>query len=118
MPSKRAKAVEFPPKVRKAIKARDNGCIFCQMEYHMEKATWQGLSTFSIMHFIPRSDGGLGIEENGAEGCQYHHDMLDNGHEGYRAEMMELFEEYLISCYPDWDKSKLKYNKWAFLENL
>ena len=114
--SKRAHKTEFSAKTRKTIEARDNGCIFCQMDYHMEKAYWMDLNTFSIMHFIPRSSGGLGVEENGAVGCQYHHDMLDNGNSGHREEMLELFEEYLSSLYDGWDKSKLKYDKWAFLK--
>ena len=114
--SKRSNKAEFSAKTRKIIEARDNGCIFCQMRYRMEKALWLDLNTFSIMHFIPRSSGGLGIEENAAVGCQYHHDMLDNGKDGHREEMLELFEEYLSSMYGGWDKSKLKYDKWAFLK--
>ena len=113
---KRARKAEFTAKTRRIIEVRDNGCIFCQMHYHMEKAFEMDLSVFSIMHFIPRSAGGLGIEQNGAVGCQYHHDMLDNGNGGHREEMLELFEEYLSSIYDDWDKAKLKYNKWSFLE--
>ena len=115
---KRARKAEFDTKTRRIIEERDNGCIFCQMRYRMEKAMYLDLNTFSIMHFIPRSAGGLGIEENGAVGCSYHHTMMDNGNEGRREEMLELFEEYLKSFYDDWDKSKLKYNKWSFFENL
>lgn len=115
---KRARKAEFNQTTRKVIEERDNGCIFCQMRYRMEKALWMDLNTFSIMHFIPRSAGGLGIAENGAVGCQYHHDMLDNGNGGYREEMLELFEEYLVSVCDDWDKSKLVYDKWAIFKNL
>ncbi len=113
---KRAHKAEFSRKTRRIIEERDNGCIFCRMRYRMEKAYWMDLNTFSVMHFIPRSSGGLGIEENGAVGCQYHHDMLDNGNGGHRDEMLELFEEYLRGFYEDWDKSRLVYNKWSFLE--
>lgn len=111
---KRARKAEFTTKARKIIKERDNGCIFCQMHYRMEKAMYMDLNTFSIMHFIPRSKGGLGIPENGAVGCQYHHNMLDNGNGGHRVEMLELFEEYLQSVCDDWDKDKLTYNKGTF----
>lgn len=113
---KRARKAEFSTKARRIIEERDNGCIFCQMRYHMEKAYEMDLCVFSIMHFIPRSSGGLGVEQNGAVGCQYHHDMLDNGNGGYREEMLELFEEYLSSMYEDWNKESLKYDKWAFLK--
>lgn len=115
---KRARKAEFDAKTRRYIEERDNGCIFCQMRYRMEKAMYLELNIFSIMHFIPRSAGGLGIPENGAIGCQYHHNMLDNGNDGHRKEMLELFEEYLKSVCDDWDKSKLKYNKWAIFDDL
>ena len=65
----------------------------------------------SVMHYIPRSRNGLGIPQNGAIGCQYHHEMLDNGHEGYRKEMLEIFRDYLKSKYTDWDEEKLTYSK-------
>lgn len=115
--SKRARKAEFSAKTRRIIEERDNGCIFCQMRYHMEKAFWMDLNVFSIMHYIPRGQNGLGIEQNGAVGCQYHHTMMDNGNEGRRKEMLELFKEYLESIYDDWDESKLKYSKWDFLNN-
>lgn len=117
--SKQCKSREFSPKARKIIAERDNDtCIFCQIGYHMEKATYLGLQLRSVMHYIPRSAGGLGIPENGAVGCQYHHDMLDNGNGGHREEMLELFEEYLVSVCDDWDKSKLVYDKWAIFKKL
>lgn len=112
---KRARKAEFTANARKTIEIRDNGCIFCQMGYHMEKANWMDLNTFSIMHYIPRSRGGLGIEQNGAVGCHYHHTMLDNGNEGRREEMLGIFRDYLMQQYEDWDESKLTYSKWDFL---
>ena len=108
---------EFTPKIRNIIKERDeNSCIFCRCGYHMEKATDYGLMIKSIMHYIPRSHGGLGIAENGAIGCQYHHEMLDNGKDGRREEMLGIFREYLESHYPEWSENRLKYSKWKFLE--
>lgn len=82
----------------------------------MEKATPFSLQIKSVMHYIPRSDNGLGIPENGAIGCEYHHSMMDNGKDGYRDEMLQLFKEYLMSFYEDWDESRLKYSKWDFLK--
>ena len=114
MKSKQAKAREFTPKQRLRIKARDNGqCIFCRLNYCMDKATPTGLYLKSIMHYVPRSQNGLGIEENGAIGCQYHHEMMDNGNQNRREEMLNIFEEYLKGFYPDWDKGKLIYSKWG-----
>lgn len=111
--SKQAKLREFSEKEREKIKTRDKGrCIFCEMRYHMEKADWFGTHIFSIMHYIPRSKNGLGIEQNGAVGCQYHHDMMDNGYYGRRGEMLSLFKDYLKIHYPDWNEEELVYNKW------
>ena len=80
----------------------------------MEGAGWYALTMRSIMHFIPRSAGGLGIPENGAVGCQWHHEMMDNGNSGRREEMLQIFEDHLRHSYPDWDRRKLVYKKWDF----
>ena len=117
--SKQCKSREFSQKARKNIAERDEDtCIFCQMGYHMEKATITGLSLKSIMHYIPRSANGLGIEQNGAVGCQYHHEMMDNGNKGRRMEMLGMFREYLMNQYEDWDEEELTYSKWDFLKNV
>ena len=113
--SKQARAREFSPKSRKEIYQRDkDSCIFCIMGYRMEKAGWWERENLSIMHYIPRSKNGLGIPENGALGCLYHHHKLDNGKEGEREDMLKLFREYLQSHYKDWSEDKLVYSKWTF----
>lgn len=112
--SKRSRACEFSQKVREQIKERDQGCIFCRLGYMLppedEFMTMTG--TYQIMHFIPRSHGGLGIPENGAVGCLWHHNMLDNGNRDNRDDMLILFEAYLRARHKDWDKKKLTYSKW------
>ena len=116
MSSKQAKAREFSQESREEIYRRDRGkCIYCQKAYHMEKASWFGKNIMSVMHYIPRSKNGLGIPKNGALGCQYHHEMLDNGNTGRRREMLEMFKDYLQEHYPDWNEDELVYNKWRFL---
>lgn len=112
MASKQTRAKEFSPKVRKRIKERDQICIFCKMGYHTEKVTAFSQQMASIMHYIPRSAGGLGIEENGALGCLTHHDMMDNGFQGRRKEMLALYKEYMQGIYPDWNEDDLVYKKW------
>ena len=115
--SKQSRAREFSPVERKKISERDHGkCIFCEMGYCTAEGTWYGKEIKSIMHYIPRSKNGLGIEQNGAVGCQYHHELLDNGNKGKRTEMLEMFKEYLQSKYPDWNEKALIYSKWAFLK--
>lgn len=111
--SRQAIAHEFSRAAREQIMTRDRGCIFCQMHYKMDKATWLSQQILSIMHYIPRSQGGLGIPENGAVGCQYHHHMLDNGNTGSRAEMLVMFRNYLQIHYVDWNEDKLIYRKWG-----
>lgn len=114
--SKQARAREFTAKARKEIKERDNGlCVFCQMGYCMEGAQAFDLQVISLMHYIPRAKGGLGIPQNGAVGCQWHHQMMDNGNQGRREEMLEIFKNYLRAHYNDWDENKLTYNKWEGL---
>lgn len=110
--SRRSKACEFGKLTRIVIKNRDGGCIFCNMKYHMPADDRYDLQIFGIMHYIPRSAGGLGIEQNGAVGCQYHHSMLDNGKEGLRPEMLEIFRRYLKERYIGWNEKTLYYCKY------
>lgn len=107
--SKRSKACEFSRKERMLIYERDTGCLFCQRRYRMERADSYALSIFETMHYIPRSQGGLGIAKNGAIGCKYHHMMLDNSE--HRAEMKEIFKAYLKRMYRDWNEEDLVYHK-------
>lgn len=111
--SKRSQATEFGQNVRMDIIRRDRGeCIFCRMGYDSQKADPFELKVKDIMHFIPRSKGGLGVEQNGAVGCRYHHGLLDNGNRGSRQEMLEIFEGYLKSRYEDWNRKELVYDKY------
>ena len=78
----------------------------------MQGSTWYSEQILSVMHYIPRSAGGLGIPQNGAIGCQFHHNMLDNGNQGKRKEMLEIFKQYLQELYPEWNEDELVYRKW------
>lgn len=115
--SKQARAREFSQKARREIVERDAGqCIFCMQQYRMKEATPFEQEIKSIMHYIPRSQNGLGIPQNGAVGCAYHHHMLDNGNNGQREHMRLVFKEYLRQQYTDWDEKSLVYDKWGFLK--
>lgn len=114
-PHKYTRKLQFPKKTRERIYQRDNGqCIFCMMGISKGRAEWLDLEAKDIMHFVPKSSLGLGVEQNGAIGCRYHHTLLDNGNKGMREEMLQKFEGYLRSRYPDWDKEKLVYKKYDF----
>ena len=107
--SKRAKATEFERETRIQILQRDKyQCLFCRLgKYGKSECDW----ITDIMHYINRSAGGLGIEENGVTGCRYHHSLLDNGNKGYRKEMLEDMKKYLQGIYPNWNEDMLYYRK-------
>jgi 5-methylcytosine-specific restriction endonuclease McrA len=96
---KRTKAVAISPETRARVEDRDGGCcIFCGKRGRGEA------------HLINRSQGGLGVEQNIVTVCRECHMQMDNGQATklYR----DKAEAYLKSIYPDWDRSKLVYNKW------
>lgn len=111
---KYTKYLQFDRKVKEAVHKRDRGCIFCQAGYHMEGADPFELGIVDIMHYIPKSDRGMGVEQNGAEGCRYHHGLLDNGNKGLREEMLQMFREHLQQRYVGWNEESLRFSKWKF----
>ena len=109
--NKRTKALQFSNQIKQKIAERDQYCIFCKFYYHMHSKDDFSYHIHDIMHIVNKSQGGLGIEENGVLGCRYHHHLLDNGNKGLRAEMIEILESYLKNIYPGWDREKLVYKK-------
>lgn len=109
---KYTKRLQFDRKTKEAIIGRDRGCIFCQRNYHMADNASYGPK--DIMHYIPKSSLGLGIEENGALGCRYHHSLMDNGNKGLRKEMLGIMRNHLKSHYPEWNEEMLRYRKYPF----
>lgn len=68
MKSKRTKACEIPMSVKQIVYERDKGlCIIC------------GKAGVPNAHFIRRSAGGLGIEQNIVTLCPICHHNYDNG---------------------------------------
>ena len=105
----RTKALRFDRKTVEKIYKRDGGCIFCRIGYEMPDSPQMYI--FDVMHIVNRSQGGLGIEQNGVIGCRWHHNMMDNGNRGKRAEMLDYIRRYMKQIYPDWDEQKLYYKK-------
>ena len=66
-------------------------------------------------HFIPRSKGGLGIEENIIGLTYEEHMIFDNNLIGSHLAESKLIEkkarEHLMKSYSDWDESKLIWRK-------
>lgn len=100
--SKMAKACEIPKYVKKKVHIRDKGrCIFCGKYVDVSK---------SCCHLIPRSLGGLGIEENIFTACDDCHREQDNG---FNTKVFDAeAEKYLKNCYEDWNKANLIYRKY------
>lgn len=104
--SRRTKLTDIPAYVKNIVWERDGGCcIICGSPQAMPNA-----------HYIPRSRGGLGIEENIVTlctmgGCHYKYDFTDE-----REAIGSKIKEYLKSQYPNWDESKLAYDKWEVLK--
>lgn len=104
--SKRAKACAISPKVKAVVWERDmHRCVYCKSIYAFPEA-----------HYIPRSRGGLGIEENVLTLCRLCHDAFDNGTATMRQEIGHYCRDYLKALYPGWDEKNLiyrkEYNQW------
>lgn len=107
-----ARQTEFTAKARKAIHKRDQeSCFFCRRGYHMENACRYG--GLQIMHVVPRSQMGLGVEQNGVLGCIGHHGLMDNGNRGLRGEMQAMLEDYMQDMYPGWTREAVTYSKYG-----
>lgn len=101
--TERAKALQIPKEVKKAVYERDKGlCVVCGR---------QGLPE---AHYIPRSKGGLGIEQNIVCLCRDCHDRFDFGDGDTTEEIGEIIKRYLASRYPDWNEDNLIYRKYEW----
>ena len=104
----RTKALQIPYKVKQAVANRDSVegwpcCVLCG-----RPAPTSAPLAFSCAHYIARSQGGLGIEENILTLCPDCHGEYDgkerNKHKPY-------LTQYLRRCYRKWDEKKLTYQK-------
>lgn len=106
---KRTKALAIPIEVKKAVAERDSEggypcCVWCG------KPAPTGYElAYSCAHYIPRSQGGLGIEENILTLCLDCHRQYDAT--TARDTMKIYFRGYLRGKYPEWDEKKLYYKK-------
>lgn len=99
MKSKRTKALDIPPVVKRRVWERDGGCcILCGSPHAMPNA-----------HYIARSQSGLGIERNVVTLCIRCHDAYDKTTD--RKAIRQRIKDYLISKYEDWNENELYYKK-------
>lgn len=100
--TKRAQACDIPYEVKEKVWERDeHKCIFCEKEVPVHCAN---------SHYIPRSQGGLGIEQNIVTACPECHHEQDNGKNTRLFD--ELAEIHLKNCYGScWNVKNLIYRK-------
>ena len=96
---KRTKATSIPTEVRKRVEERDGQkCLVC------------GRQGQGFCHYVPRSQGGLGIEQNLVTLCPDCHREMDNGMNGPM--LRAICEAYLREKYIGWSREKVIYDKW------
>ena len=98
--SKRSKACDISPKVRRVVYERDGGC-----------SVISGRPGIPNAHYIPRSAGGLGIEQNIVTLTLEEHHGYDNGNK--RKEYKAKIKAYLDEQYPGFPDEKRIYDRWA-----
>ena len=93
------KATSISTATKKTVWARDFcRCVACG-----------SINAGPHCHFIRRSQGGLGVEQNIWTGCDTCHRAVDS--EGTDGPLHERMRDYFRTLYPDWDESKLVYKK-------
>lgn len=105
----RTKALGITIRVKEEVAERDSidgypCCIACGLP-----APQYNRLAFSCAHYISRAQGGLGVEENILTLCPNCHHRYDQTTD--RAMLKPFFGRYLKSHYPNWDESKLVYQK-------
>ena len=99
---RQTKATSISKTVKCAVFERDGyRCIICGSPQGQPNA-----------HYIARSQGGLGIEQNIVTLCATCHRDYDQSTK--RPKYKEYIKKYLMSKYPQWNENKLVYRKWSF----
>lgn len=99
----RNQAVQIPQEVRQKVEKRDSWfghpcCILCGSPRGKGNA-----------HVVPRSDNGMGIEENIVTLCWECHTKYDNSE--HRGELRDEIVRYLKKYYPNWNEDDMRYKK-------
>ena len=105
MKSARTKACAISEEVKRKVYERDGGmCVICEINPGSPD-----------MHYIPRSLGGLGTEQNVVCGCPDCHRNYDNGSQyniNFRSEGRRKIGEHLEHYYPSFSDYDRIYHKW------
>ena len=105
----RTKALAIPLAVKWAVAERDSidnwpCCLYCGQPAPTDNPT-----TYSCAHYIPRSQGGLGVAENILTLCPECHRLYDAS--DCRKKMRQYFKLYLKLRHRGWNENKLIYKK-------
>lgn len=104
MKTKRSKATDIPMDVKKKVFERDNGrCVICG----------NSINVMPNAHYIRRSKGGLGIEQNVFTACTdltilRCHSMFDRYGIGKEKVIVNFKKNY-----PNWNEENLVYRKYG-----
>lgn len=97
----RTKATNIPQAVKVKVYQRDRQrCVMC--------GKWVE-PRFACAHVIPRSKGGLGIEQNIVTLCMECHYKYDSTTD--RKVIREMLVRHLRQFYPDWQEHDMIYTK-------
>lgn len=107
--NKRTKALGITIAVKEAVADRDSFdgwpcCLLCGTP-----APVNNRLAFSNAHYISRSQGGLGREDNILTLCPDCHRRYDQSTD--REKLRPFFQRYLIEQYPNWKETNLYYKK-------
>lgn len=105
----RTKSLGITIRVKEEVADRDSFyghpcCLWCGLP-----APASDRLAFSNAHYVPRSQGGLGVERNIVTLCPTCHRRYDQSTD--REKMGEFLRDYLKKQYEDWDESQLYYRK-------
>lgn len=99
--ARRTRALEISARVKQRVWERDKErCVFCHSPYAAPEA-----------HYIRRSQGGLGIEQNILTVCRRCHRRFDEGTRDERESMKRIAQAYLQKKYSGWNEIGLVYRK-------
>lgn len=95
------RATAIPTEVKRAVFARDRRrCVLCG-----------SFAGGPHCHFVRRSQGGKGVEQNIWTGCEACHRAFDS--EGTDGPLHDEVRNYLRMEYPHWDENELVYHKYG-----
>lgn len=99
---KRTRALSISQKTKQIVYERDGRrCVLCGRTVTLSCAS---------AHYIARSHGGLGIEQNVITLCPGCHTLYDQT--PARQRIRSRLRDYLVSIYGEFDDADLVYRKW------